>query len=382
VLAVDVRSDVDVPPFDTAAADGFALRAVDSEPAGAESPVTLSVVESVPAGTVPTKAVGHGEATRTRTGAPVPAGADAVVKGDRVEFEPAGGGEGGAVRVERPVRSGQNVRRKGSDVSKGEVVLAEGEAVSRAGIALLAAVGASAVDVYRKPRVAIVSASDALVDLDRAPGPGEIRDSNSWSLSAQTMEAGGMPLRLGTASYDDTIMRDLVERAEAFDVIISSGGVGAGETDFVRSALGGVGTFELLEPAIRPGSPLLLGRVDEAVYFGLPGNPTGSLVAFELFVRPALRRMQGYRDVRRTEVTATLTHDVRKKPGRAYFLCGRLEPGGHISRTVTLTRGRGKGLLRSMHGSNCLVHFAAGETQFPTGTPVSCIRLDVTEGTP
>jgi len=373
VLASDVRSDIDIAPFDNSAMDGYAVRVQDVVDASQDTPVELDVVEHVAAGAVPTHVVGHGQATRIMTGAPMPAGADSVVMVEVTEGRSKDGMPGGVIAILKGVKRGENVRRRAEDVQKGQIVLNAGETVGRAAIGLLASCGASSVEVFGRPRVAIVTTGDELVDIDEKPGPGQIRNSNMWALSAQISTAGGIPVTLGVARDTEEETRALLEGAGGFDAMV---------TTVVRSVLESLGDMSFWKVCMRPGAPLTYGEIDGTPFFGLPGNPTSSYVSFELFVRPALRIMQGRRDLDRPEVIATLTHDVKKKPDRRYFMRGRLERGSPTGYVVTLAGSQSSALMSTMHRANCLVTLPEGETQFPTGTPVTCIRLDMEEGTP
>jgi molybdopterin molybdotransferase len=289
VLAADIVSDIDVAPFDNSAMDGYAVRFADVANASEDAPVRLRVVEHVPAGAFPAMPVGPGEATRIMTGAPVPEGADAVVMVERTAEE-----EDGAVAViMASVREGENIRRKAEDVRRGEVVLAAGEVVGPAAVGLLAAVGAAQPLVYRKPRVAIVATGDELVAIDEYPGPGKIRNSNSYSLAAQVLDAGGEPVVLDVArdNFDDTVA--ILSRAPEFDLMVSTGGVSMGDYDVVKDVLERIGTMDFWKVAMRPGAPQTHGTIGGTPFFGLPGNPTSTMVGFELFVRPVVLKMAG-----------------------------------------------------------------------------------------
>jgi molybdopterin molybdotransferase len=381
VLARRVVSDIDVAPFDNSAMDGYAVRSADIAEASEGAPVSLDVVEHVPAGAVPARPVGHGQASRIMTGAPMPEGADAVVMVEYTRSLAAEGGAGGVVGIERPVERGENVRLLGEDVRKGQVVLAEGEVVDSAAVGLMAATGTPRPHVFRRPRVAVVSTGDELVPISESPGPGRIRNSNAWSLSAQVLAAGGIPERLPIVGDTEDETRAALERAGEFDAMLSTGGVSVGDFDVVRDVLATLGEMSFWKVAMRPGAPLTFGHIDGTPFFGLPGNPTSSMVSFELFARPALRLMQGHATIDRPLVRAVLTHDVKKKADRRYFLRGRLaaKDGGY---EVALTGSQSSALLTSMHQADCLCVFTEGEPTFPAGTVVDCMRLDVEEGTP
>ncbi len=380
VLAEDVTSDIDVAPFDNSAMDGYALHAADVKGASEDSPVELRVVEHIPAGVVPARAVGPGEASRIMTGAPMPEGADAVVMVEYTEPVEAEGGAGGVVAILREAREGEHIRRRGEDVRRGDVVLRSGETVNAATVGLLAALGRAEVETYRRPRVAIVSTGDELVPVEEEPGPGRIRNTNAWSLSAQVLKAGGVPVRLGIARDTAEDTRRLLGRAGEFDLMLATGGVSMGDFDVVRDVLQGLGEMSFWKVAMRPGAPLTVGVIDGTTFFGLAGNPTSSMVGFELYVRPVMREMQGFERLERPRVDAALEHPIRKKPHKRYFLRGRLaREDGTGGFTVALTGSQSSALLTSMHMADCLVDLPQGRDVFEQGERVSCIRIDLEE---
>jgi len=381
-LARELASDIDIAPFDNSAMDGFAVRAADTVDSTPGSPRMLSVIEEVPAGSVPLKRVGQLEATRIMTGAPVPEGADAVVKIE--DTEPAG--LGGLVAVRVAAGPGQNIRLRGEDVRSGDVVLREGEIMSPAAIALAASTGHARVWVSRRPRVAVLATGDELVEPQRVPGPGQIRDSNSHAIAAQVVAAGGIPLRYDIVRDTEASVRAALARAASeADVIISSGGVSVGDYDVVRDVLTRDGRLEFWSVAMRPGSPVTFGEYAGVPFFGLPGNPTSGFVGFELFVRPALRLMQGFESLTRPLVSARLSHDVRKRPGKTHFVRGRLERADgdpEAGYTVASAGGQSSALISVLHRANCLIVAPEQSSLLEAGSLIDCIRLDAEEGTP
>lgn len=381
VLAGDVVSDMDVPPFDNSGMDGYAVRQADVRDASADAPVTLDVVDHIPAGTQPKAAIGPGQAARIMTGAPVPAGADAVVKVEDTIPGERDGGSGGTVHILYPALPGQNIRSRGEEVREGEPVLLAGEVVHAAAVGLAASVGHAELLVHRRPRVAIVSTGDELVDVAERPGPGKIRNSNSYSIAAQVLEAGCEPHILGIARDTAEHTRALLERAPDFDLMLSTGGVSMGDLDVVKEVLEDIGELDFWRVAMRPGAPQAFGTIGRTPFFGLPGNPTSAMVGFELFVRPALRKMAGFTALARPRVVARLAHDVAKQPDRRYFLRARLTRSVEGGYTVAVAGNQSSGLLTAMHRGNCLVSLPEGESFVPAGSDVSCIRLDMGEGT-
>ena len=234
VLASDVRSDIDVAPFDNSAMDGYALRATDLAGASPEAPVTLEVISHIAAGDYSDLEVGPGQAARIMTGAPVPPGADAVVMVEFTDPGEAGGSAGGTVRVKREVVPGENIRRRAEEVAAGDVVLTAGEVIGPAGVGLLASTGHATALVHRRPRVAVLSTGDELVEVVETPGPGKIRNSNSYSIAAQVIAAGGVPLRFPIVHDDPDATREAFTKAAAeADFIVTSGGVSVGDFDYV-----------------------------------------------------------------------------------------------------------------------------------------------------
>jgi molybdopterin molybdotransferase len=381
VLAAGVVSDVDVAPFDNSAMDGYAVIAADTYVASEESPVVLRVVEHIAAGSFPAEAVVAGAASRIMTGAPVPKGADAIVMVEHTESLANGGSTGGTVAIRRPAVAGDHIRLRGEDVRVGETVLQAGEVVDPAAIGLMAAVGAAEVDVYRRPRVAIVSTGDELVAITETPGPGKIRNSNSYSLAAQVEAAGAIPTILEVARDNVEHTTAILSRAAEFDLMIATGGVSMGDFDVVKGVLEQIGQMDFWKVAMRPGAPQTYGTIGGTPFFGLPGNPTSTMVGFELFVRPAIRKMRGFADLQRPRIQAVLAEDVRKKPDRRYFLRGRVERSSD-GYTARLSGRQSSAMLTAMHAANCLISLPEGESAFSAGTEVTCIRLDMEEGTP
>ncbi len=288
VVGEEIVAPHSVPPFDNSGMDGFAVRAADTVEATAGSPVRLIIGETIAAGHVATRPLGPDEAARIMTGAPVPEGADAVVEQEVTEEAD------GQVLLRDPVKPGRNIRRAGEDVGAGERVLAPGSVLGPAEIGLIASLGYATVQVHRRPRVAIISTGSELVEVGRDLGPGQIRNSNSYSLRAQCQQLGIEPIMLGIVPDDYDTTRRLMEEGLKYDVLLTSGGVSVGKFDFVKDVQDELGVERRLwGVAMKPGKPLAFGVRDETLVFGLPGNPVSVMVSFELFVRPALLRLMG-----------------------------------------------------------------------------------------
>ncbi|MGV8083924.1 MAG: gephyrin-like molybdotransferase Glp [Coriobacteriia bacterium] len=385
VLAEDAKSDIDVAPFDNTSMDGYALRFEDIAGASEESPVVLSVIDHIAAGSVSPLTVTPGTAARIMTGAPIPEGANAVVKLEETEALEQDGGKGGTVAIKVAAVLGDNIRFRGEEVQAGAVVLSAGEIVTPAAIGLLASTGNEAVSVYRRPRVAILSTGDELVTVAEQPGPGKIRDCNSYSLAAQTIAAGGVPLLLGIVRDNEEATRAaFTNAAKDADFIISSGGVSVGDFDFVKRVLADLGVMSFHKVNMRPGAPQTYGTINGIPFFGLPGNPTSAYVGFEMFVRPMLRLMQGFREIERPIVQAVLTEPTSKHHGRRTYLRARLErvsdPCAPVRYNVSLTGNQSSALLSAMYRASCLLILPESEYEFPAGTVMNCLRLDIDEG--
>lgn len=341
VLAEDVVADLPIPPWANSAMDGFAVRHDDlaAAPPSRERPLELTVVEEVPAGRMPQRTLGRGEAARIMTGAPLPAGADTVIPVEDTEWHH------GRVRLLAGAEPGAYVRPVGQDVQAGERVLPTGTPVTPATVGMLAQLRRSFVTVHAVPRVAILSTGDELLEVDQPaharPGRATIVNSNAYQLAAAIAETGAVPVQLGIAEDRREAIRARVENGlRVADCLVSTGGVSVGDYDFVKDVLGDLGAdVRFWKIAVRPGKPLVFGLVQGRPYFGLPGNPVSSLVTFEVFVRPALRQMMGFAGERRFR--ATVEAEVREHftvpVGRRHFLRCRLvktEGGGYAAVTT------------------------------------------------
>jgi molybdopterin molybdotransferase len=328
ILAEDVRSDVEMPPFDRAAMDGYAVRAEDV----AAAPVTLRVVGQVRAGQVPGRELGAGEAIQIMTGAPVPPGATAVQPVEKTRAL-----ADGRVEILAPVDAAAHIARRGSEGRIGDEVLRRGDTVDPAAIAVLAAVGKARVRVGRRPRVAVLVTGDELVDVWDTPTRGRIRNSNGHAVLAQARGAGADARSLGVVPDQADRIAEAVRAGFDSDVLIVSGGVSEGAYDLVEDVLSRFDVGLLFtKVAIKPGAPLVFGRRGDRLVFGLPGNPVSAQVTFDVFVRAALLRMQGARVVSRPTVEVELLEAVRNKSGRKAHLPARIrfEGGRFVARPV------------------------------------------------
>ena len=379
VLAEPLTAPLDLPPFANSSMDGYAVRAADVAGALPEMPATLPVVADIAAGALPpAKPLPAGSAARIMTGAPVPPGADAIVPIEATDDAQSSSGAPppAAVRILKAASPGKNVRRPGEDVRAGELVLPAGHVIRPAAIGLLAALGMSRVPVRRRPRVAVLSTGDELVDLAQALGPGQIYDSNSHTLAALIAAYGGQPLRLGRVPDRlDEMSRRLREAAEAgADLILSSAGVSVGAFDVVKRALEQNGTLGFWRVNMRPGKPVAFGRVHGIPFMGLPGNPVSAAVTFEIFVRPAILKMAGRTALAKPQRRARLDQEI-VSDGRESYLRGivRPEAGGYAAR---LTGEQGSNLITSLTKANALLVIPAGQKRVAAGEIVTAWMLD------
>jgi len=345
VLAEDIVSDVTIPPLDNSAMDGYAVRSGDL----AELPARLRVIGDLPAGSRSRVVVGSGEAMRIMTGAPVPDGADVVIKQEVTRRD----GDCVEILEREPVAA--NIRFAGEDIKAGDKVMDFGIRLRPAHIGVLASIKRATISVCQRPRVAILSTGDELVDIDGNLGDGRIVSSNSYSLAALVQENGGTPVMLGIAHDTPEDLRACFEHALHADIIISSGGVSVGDYDFVKDVLRDMGAeMSFWKVAMRPGRPLAFGTIGRIPAFGLPGNPVSAMISFEQFVRPAMRKMSGLQKMFRSTLTAVMDEPLETKTGLTYFLRCRLrrEPDGYHACT---TGAQGSGILMSMAEANALI---------------------------
>ena len=372
VLAEEVHARRDHPPWDNSAMDGYAVRWEDVKAASPKRPAFLRIVEEIPAGYLPQRTIRKGEAARIMTGAPLPEGADTVIRKEDTSEDEKG------VNIFTAGEKGEYVRAKGMDVTTGSFLMGRGTVLRPPHIGMLAAIGKGLVTVYRRPRVAILATGNELADLGDPLSPEKIMDTNSYAVAAQAREAGAEPILIGIAK--DT-PEDLKERlAEALssasgglggsDVVVSSGGVSVGKYDFVKEVYQQLGIeIKFWRVSMKPGSPLAFGTCGEKLVFGLPGNPVSSMVTFELFVRPALRRMAGAAQIYRPRVLATLAEDIKKSPEKSHFLRGWVQIADQ-QYTVRTTGIQDSGVLSSMLAANALILLPEGRTEFQAGEKV------------
>ncbi len=430
VTAADLASDIDIAPFAHSAMDGFALRAAEIAGATEDAPTQLKVIAEIGAGDVFSGAIAPGECVRIMTGAPLPDDADSVVKyeivavvegdgkpGSTVAFaaptaegsnvRPAGeearagedadsvvkyeivavvegdGKPGSTVAFAAPTAEGSNVRPAGEEARAGEVVVERGEVIGAAGVGVLASCGVLEVPAYRRPRVAIIATGSELVPPDQVPGPGQIRNSNSYAMAACAQEAGAVPVVLPIVADTFEALRDAVDAASrAYDFVVTTGGAANGDFDFIKPVVDELGDLLMTSVNMRPGKAQTFGLVNGTPVFGLPGNPAAAYCGFELIIRAALRKMQGFAHVDRPTVRARLTAPVRKKDVRRLFSRSTLTRAADGAFEVTPAKNQSSGLFGPIQKSNCLASIPEGPQMLEPGDEVECILLDVSEEVP
>jgi len=369
VLGEDVRANRDQPPYDVSAMDGYALRSTDV----ANAPVTLEVIEDIKAGDMPSKTVQAGQCARIMTGAPLPQGADAVlrVEGTQVVSD-------GRVQINCSVKLGNDIRYRGESMRDDEVVLTAGTEIVPGVVGMLAMVKAANIKVFRQPRVAILSTGDELEGLHDAFDANKIPDANSYALMAQVQALGIQPVLLGIARDDPDELRRHLQTGLQYDALLVSGGTSVGVHDYVRPTLEALGVqMKFWRVEMKPGHPMAFGSTDKTFVFGLPGNPVSSMVCFEQFVLPALRRMMGCSRLHRRTVTARLTHEVKHKHSRTEFVrvTLRSEEDGY---EATSTGAQGSGILPSMAKADGLMVVPSSSQGLAAGEQVQVQLLDGT----
>ncbi len=369
VLAEEIRSEINSPPYDKSLMDGYAVRSSDRQ-------AERRILEEVAAGDVPRFAVTAGAATRIMTGAPLPDGADAIVQIERTSLV-----DESTVRLEQvDAKAGQSVLPLGASLRVGDVVLRAGAEIRPIEIGVLAELGRGDVKVIPRPRVAILPTGNELVSANETPGPGQIRNSNGPLLSAAVARAGGAPIELEIARDDRDMLRLLVEQGLHADVLVLSGGVSAGKFDLVPAVLAELGVEEVFHKiSLRPGKPLWFGVKRDSerrvLVFGLPGNPVSSLVCFELFVRPAIAALAGRGFVGLPTVRAALAHDFDHKGGRAAYLPSSLNRNAAADSTVTILPWQGSADLATLARATCLVRLPVEPVRLAAGAMVDAVLI-------
>jgi molybdopterin molybdotransferase len=368
VLAEPVLADRDFPPFPRATRDGYAVRAVDLN---ADGPVSLRVVGQIKAGSNYDRTLSAGEAVEIMTGAPVPGGADAVVM---VEYTaPHQQGAQTAVEIQRPVSSGENIVPAGAEAKAGQELLAPGSRLAASQIALAAAAGRASLKVFRKPRIAILSTGDELVDVGVKPGASQIRNSNSYSLAAAVAASGAEPVQLPIAPDEEGQLTELVQQGLKADLLLLSGGVSMGKFDLVEVVLQKLGAeFFFTGALIQPGKPVVFGSVKDTPFFGLPGNPVSVMVTFDLFARPVVEALSGAEPSRLKSARASLKREFKTKTGLTRFLPARMD-GGLYDSAVEPISWQGSGDLLAAASANCYLVVPPDRDKLAEGEMVTVV---------
>ncbi len=370
VLAEEIRSPRDIPAFDNSAMDGYAVRAADIATASESNPIALEVIETVGAGTMPSRRVEPGAAIRTMTGAPIAAGADAIIQVERTRVA------GSRVEILASAESHSFIRPRGEDLRAGELLMSAGKVLTASDVGMLASLNRSMIDVHRKPQVAIVATGDELVDVDQIPTGAQIVNSSAYALAAAITEADGNPtiLKIARDTIEDT--RERLSEAIRFDVVFSTGGVSAGDFDHVKGVMDELGMRVLFHGvAQRPGRPLKFGIMGDRPVFGLPGNPVSTMVCFYLYARPALRKMGGFRRLGLPRINVICGADIKLARDLTEFARVRLErKDGEIY--ATPTGNQGSGILSSLSRADALLIGTAKGTLFNAGSRATVLLLD------
>ncbi|OGN97586.1 MAG: hypothetical protein A2Y89_02820 [Chloroflexi bacterium RBG_13_51_18] len=391
VLAEDITSDINVPPLDNSAMDGFAVQSGDTKGASKVAAKTLKVIDTVLAGGISKKEVTAGTAIRIMTGAPIPAGADSVVQFEDTDNQkpkdsPANE-RANEVAVFSETRPGQNIRLAGEDIAKGKIILKKNTVIRPAEIGLMASIGQGMVKVIRRPVVAVLSTGDELVEIDKPLPEGKIHDSNAYSIAALVRRYGCIPIMLGIARDNEKELVNKLKQAKDADMVLTTGGVSMGDYDMVKDVLARDGEMVFWKVRVKPGKPLAFGKIKgkdkngeakSIPHLGLPGNATSCMVSFELFVRPALLKMMGKKNLVKPSVEAIIENTVKNDAGRRIYDRAIVQKrDGHYY--ARLTGPQGSGILTSMSLANGLVVIPEEKVRVNEGDTVQTLMLDWNE---
>ena len=383
-LAKDVISEIDVIPFDNAAMDGFAVRREDLKNASSDSPVECEVIAEVPAGSFYDGDIKSGEVVRIMTGAAVPKDANAVVKYEIVDYLNGDGKQGSKVAFSECPKEFDNIRRAGEDVKAGEAVVLAGEELGVGGAGFIANCGINKVDVYARPKVGIISIGSELQNAGEPLKQGCIYESNSFALAAAIKDAGGIPERLGIVEDNFEHLSEAIEDAcDKFDFVVTSGGASNGDFDYIKQVIEKLGDLKFTLVNMRPGKCQTFGIVNETPIIGLPGNPAAAFCGFEILIRPALLKMQGFTKLEKPTFKATLVGDRKKRDTRRMYLRGLAEKKEDGNITFTPAKNQSSGIYGPIQQSNALGILPEGKAQdgkIKDGTAIVCIPFGVKEG--
>ena len=377
ILHAAVIAPENVPPFRNSAMDGYAVIGEDTSNASSDAPIALRVIGAIAAGDAPSMRVTHGEAVRIMTGAPMPEGADAVVRFEETDEDSSGvRPDRDRVMVVRASESWDNVRPAGEDIALGSQMLPGGRLLRPADLGMLAAVGITSVVVHRRPRVAILSTGDEVQDPDAVLPPGAIRDSNATTLAAMAESWGAEVQTLGIARDRLADLSERLASAAGADLIVSSGGVSLGDFDIVKDALRASGDISIWQVRMKPGKPLAFGTIGHAPFLGLPGNPVAAAVSFQVFGRPAVRKMLGHADIGPVVVQARLLEEVDNRGMRRHYVRALVERGEDGIWTARTAGSQGAGVLSSLSRANALLVISETVDRAETGSVHPAMLLD------
>ncbi len=391
VLAEDIVSNINVPPLDNSAMDGFAVRSEDTRGASEKTPITLKVTDRVLAGGIPKKEVVPGTAIRIMTGAPIPSSADSVVQfedtDDQKNKDASSNQRPGQVSIFAETKPGQNIRLAGEDIAQGKTTLKKGTVIRPQEMGLMASAGRSQVKVIRRPVVAIISTGDELVELDKPLPKGKIHDSNAYSIAGLVKRYGGIPKMLGIARDNEKELVTKLKQVQDADVLLTTGGVSMGDYDMVKDILARDGEMVFWKVRVKPGKPLAFGKIKGKdrngkakiiPHLGLPGNVTSCMVSFELFVRPTLLKMMGKQNLAKPSINVIIEQTIKNDAGRRIYDRAIIEKrNGHYY--AKLTGPQGSGILSSMSLANGLVIIPEETERVNKGDTVQALMLDWNE---
>jgi molybdopterin molybdotransferase len=373
ILAGPIIAEIDLPSFDNSSVDGFAVCFEDVVSASRENPITLRVVGDIPAGTNVEIKLKRGESMRIMTGAPMPSGADSVVMVEDTDFNfrDAGITPPTQVNIFKAVSNRENIRYQGADVSAGQIILSKAQRLRAQDIGILAMLGKSTIQIYRQPRVAILSTGDELSSLNDPTLPGKIRDANSFALSTLSKELGAEVINLGIAKDDPNSIKKLLDKAfdEKADVIISSAGVSVGAFDYVKSVVETEGSLDFWKVNMRPGKPLAFGQYRGLTFFGLPGNPVSAFIGFLVFITPALEKLSGLQPIQRHTTRVQLGEDIKSDGRESYLRAVVTRQGNNL--IGRLTGHQVSSNLLSLVQANALLIIPSGVKSLPLGEEVN-----------
>jgi molybdopterin molybdotransferase len=377
VLAEDIYSTIDIPPLDNSAMDGYAVRSEDTRGATEQSPRFLRVIDIATPGSIPKGEVKPGTAVRIMTGAPIPKGADSIVRFEDTD-ETQHQRTADEIGILREAEPGRDIRRAGEDITQGSLVLSQGVVIRPSEIGVLASLGRSTVKVIRRPVVAILATGNEVVDISQPLPRGKIYNSNSYSVAALVLRYGGIPKILGIASDSESSLVTSLRRGVDADMLITTGGVSMGDYDVVKDVLVKQGEIAFWTVRMKPGKPLAFGKIKGIPHLGLPGNPVSAMVTFELFARPAILKMMGRKNLAKPAIEAVIGEPIVNEDGRRIFARAIVEKrGNHYF--ARLTGPQGSGILTSMSLANGLVVVPEDKPMVEAGDVVRVMMLDWNE---